>query len=656
VAVLGGGIGGLSAAHELAERGFSVQVYEKDGERFGGKARSVWVPGSGVDGRQDLPGEHGFRFFPGFYRHLPDTMQRIPLANGNRTVADNLVPTSRGQLARKGEGPLEIPLSLPRNLADLRQAMRALAECRRLGIGDRELAFYFGRLLVLLTSCKKRREREWEHVAWWDFIDAPRRSEKYKTFFAIGATRTLVAMRAEESSTRTAGYTLLQLLFNTIGYGHHADRVLNGPTNQAWIDPWVAYLDGLGVRMHLGVSITGFEYDGHRVFRVRAECDGKPMDISADYFVAAMPIEMTRKLVDVKLAATVPTLVGLLHLKTAWMSGLQLYLDRDPPIVPGHTIYAQSAWALTTISQPQFWPDFDLARCGDGTVKGILSVDISDWDTPGTETTDRPAKECTPEQIVTEVWAQIRAHLCVGGVDLLEGARIVNWFLDPSLHFGASGKVRNAEPLLLNTIGTLQYRPEAGTEVPNLMLAADYVRGYTDLATMENANEAARRAVNAIIAASGAKLPRCGVWPLKEPMLLVPARAVDRVLFELGLSHVVVSGSRINNDPSSIPPYGWLGWVRTMRGLVRSRKPLRAWGGTAPGWREFRFDDAGESRFWAIRVSGDSYTVHFGRVGHKGETFTKQFGSAWEARESAAALVEGQLKEGYSRWVAARRR
>ena len=29
VAVLGGGVGGLSAAHELAERGFKVHVYER---------------------------------------------------------------------------------------------------------------------------------------------------------------------------------------------------------------------------------------------------------------------------------------------------------------------------------------------------------------------------------------------------------------------------------------------------------------------------------------------------------------------------------------------------------------------------------------------------------------------------------------------------
>ena len=43
VIVLGGGIGGLSAAHELSERGFSVRVFELR-DVPGGKARSVVVP------------------------------------------------------------------------------------------------------------------------------------------------------------------------------------------------------------------------------------------------------------------------------------------------------------------------------------------------------------------------------------------------------------------------------------------------------------------------------------------------------------------------------------------------------------------------------------------------------------------------------------
>src|SRR5437016_1727725 len=95
VLVLGGGVGGMSAAHELAERGFEVTVVERGGVP-GGKARSVRIPGTGTQGRADLPGEHGFRFFPGFYRHLPDTMRRIPFTNG--TVFDNLVATTQIQI------------------------------------------------------------------------------------------------------------------------------------------------------------------------------------------------------------------------------------------------------------------------------------------------------------------------------------------------------------------------------------------------------------------------------------------------------------------------------------------------------------------------------------------------------------------------------
>src|SRR3954462_10505398 len=105
VAVLGGGVAGLSAAHELAERGFAVTVYEQR-DAPGGKARSIPVAGSGTDGRTDLPGEHGFRFFPGFYRHVPDTMARIPSPAG-KTVHDHLVGATRILFAQAG-GPNEI--------------------------------------------------------------------------------------------------------------------------------------------------------------------------------------------------------------------------------------------------------------------------------------------------------------------------------------------------------------------------------------------------------------------------------------------------------------------------------------------------------------------------------------------------------------------
>lgn len=100
VAVLGGGVAGLTAAHELAERGYAVTVYER--RALGGKARSMDVPGSARGGRRPLPAEHGFRFIPGIYHNLPDTMRRIPFAGNANGVWDNLVAPPEMTFARAG--------------------------------------------------------------------------------------------------------------------------------------------------------------------------------------------------------------------------------------------------------------------------------------------------------------------------------------------------------------------------------------------------------------------------------------------------------------------------------------------------------------------------------------------------------------------------
>jgi 15-cis-phytoene desaturase len=90
---------------------------------------------------------------------------------------------------------------------------------------------------------------------------------------------------------------------------------------------------------------------------------------------------------------------------------------------------------------------------------------------------------------------------------------------------------------MVNTAGSLQYRPEAFTEVPNLFLASDYVKTYTDVACMEAANEAARRAVNAVLDRVGSTMPRASVWPLREPDFFDPLIEYDRLRFRLGLPH-----------------------------------------------------------------------------------------------------------------------
>ena len=90
--------------------------------------------------------------------------------------------------------------------------------------------------------------------------------------------------------------------------------------------------------------------------------------------------------------------------------------------------------------------------------------------------------------------------------------QVIDRFLDPAIVFPNPTDAGNLEPLLVNTAGSWADRPDAVTRIPNLFLASDYVRTHTDLATMEAANEAARRAVNGILDATRSSAPRCGVW------------------------------------------------------------------------------------------------------------------------------------------------
>ncbi|MGH9697618.1 MAG: NAD(P)-binding protein, partial [Bryobacteraceae bacterium] len=250
VAVLGGGVGGLSAAHELMERGFAVSVYESKSQ-FGGKARSLPVPNSGTGGHKDLPGEHGFRFFPAFYRHLPDTMMRIPFGE-NSSVFNNLVHATRIHVARAGMPPLILDARIPQNMEDWSLAFRDAFT--GIGVPDEEVLFFIDHLFTLLTSCPERRLAEYELIPWWTFIDAVNHSSAYQTLLGKGLTRSLVAVRAQEGSTRTVGYTLLQLLFGLLTSGGF-DRLLNGPTSDVWLTPWIAYLKQRGVDLQAGTIV-----------------------------------------------------------------------------------------------------------------------------------------------------------------------------------------------------------------------------------------------------------------------------------------------------------------------------------------------------------------------------------------------------------------
>lgn len=550
VVILGGGVAGMSAAQELIERGYEVVVLERRAIA-GGKARSIPVSdGTPLSGGHELfdtglaslehhlPGEHGFRFFPGFYRHVVDTMARIPSPAGG-SVADHLVPTTRCTITQYDKSAFDFPALFPASIEDAGAAIRALLQAfspiTELSVED--LAHFAARIWQILTSSPQRRLAEYEAIGWWEFVGAEQRSVAYQKFLATGITRSLVAAKARTASTRTIGDIFVQLLVPLLEPGGGAvDRVLNGPTNLVWIDPWLSYLQSKGVHTLFEAEVVELVVQDSRLVGVRIEHNGSSQIVRGDYYLAALPIERIASLISPALLSLDSSLADLVTLSAnvEWMNGVQYYLTCELPAARGHAIHIDTEWALTSISQLPFWPELPPDFFGTSSLRGVLSVDISDWTMPGAD--GRPAMACSRLEVVQETWRQLK-HSLNGEAEVLRDQDLHSWFLDSDIAPDPlrPGWLSNAEPLLVNRVNTWQLRPPPTTAIANLLLASDYVQTSTDLATMEGANEAARRAVNAILERSGDGSERCRLWPLQEPEVFRPLREMDALRHRAGL-------------------------------------------------------------------------------------------------------------------------
>ena len=545
VAVLGGGMAGLTVAHELVERGFKVDVYEP--VALGGKARSIDVPRSAKGRRKPLPGEHGFRFFPGFYHHIPDSMRRTPDGKNANGVYDNLVDTTEGRSVRSdGRADAQLFGIVPDPAAATTpQGLQALLveEIVKMRMCPPHEAAYLGsRLAVFLTSCEERRYGQWENVSWWDYVGAASRSAEYQKVAARGLTRSLVAAKETVASTRTIGNMAEAFIMNIQQRGNDGalDRVLDAPTNEAWIQPWVRMLKRRGVRFHMGQRAVALRMAGGRVRSATVrDRRGRRRRVDADWFVSAMPAERIAPLLSRSLLAADPALEGIRSLQVDWMAGIQYYLPKKIDMTHGHVTYVDAPWALTSLTQAQFWAERDFPRAyGDGRAVDCLSMDISDWDTPGL-LVKKPAKRCTQAEIRREVWHQITEHLKDTDPAILQMGPL-RAFLDPGIAWDKRRRRNsNATPLLVNTVGSWNKRPKARTKVPNLFLSGDYVQTDIDLATMEGANESGRAAVAGLLDAAGSNAAKPKMYTLYDPPEFEAAKQADKLLYAQGLPHAL---------------------------------------------------------------------------------------------------------------------
>jgi uncharacterized protein with NAD-binding domain and iron-sulfur cluster len=329
VAVLGAGVAGLTAAHELADRGYRVTVYER--KALGGKARSIPVPNSGA---LPLPGEHGFRFFPGFYRNVTDTMRRIPFPGNVNGVWDNLTRATSYLHSGLNRADLTIPLPFPiptlPNPITPKAFIDSIAAVLQtlLRLPPLEAVYAAQKLAVYVTSCTERKLGQWDHVTWEDYIGAEHKSAEYNRYLADGIIRNLAASKSKDASAHSIGLVGEASVWSILLLGNDHDckgfdRVLNGPTSARWIDPWVQHLRSRGVNFVVGQAFSGLTVNGkHVVSAAVTDPGGGQRTVLADYYISAVPCEKLAPLLNAAVLAADPALANVAALRTEWMNGL----------------------------------------------------------------------------------------------------------------------------------------------------------------------------------------------------------------------------------------------------------------------------------------------------------------------------------------------
>jgi hypothetical protein len=412
VVIVGGGIAGLSAAHHLLTKGenkFEVHIIER--REFGGKARSQESNG--------LPTEHGFRFFPGFYKHITKTMDEIPsdgksVVNGS-VYKNNLVQADHYTFLyteHNQKGIVEIPLSLSNPFKFFRayrkmKKQMVTADVDITDLGKKQL---INKMLEVYCTCNARIEGEYDNISWSEFLDDdnPQYGKDFKQLFATGISKNLVAVRADIANSRTGAKLVGHMIWHMVNpFAKHPDKLLNGPTSKMWIEPWVKYLQEKGVKIIADSRAVYYEYcmkekkmskvwyddttpkDGPKDYSNTEVLKTVGKKIEADYFISALPLEKFDDIVE-----RVKTMnrntpfpyfdnIRQIRSKLNWMNGILFYFDCKIDISQGHITVIDNPAAITLISQTQFWKDYlnkNPINYKGKEVKAILSVICSDFD------------------------------------------------------------------------------------------------------------------------------------------------------------------------------------------------------------------------------------------------------------------------------------
>lgn len=531
VAIYGAGIAGLSAAHELARRGWQVSVYEANTEA-GGFFRSARAAGD-----RNMPSEYSWHGMGPWYHNVYDLMRQIPF-DEHGSVYDRALsrPVDFGVAPNQGAAQFD----------DSSGWFVDVCKMFRMTRRDR----WRWAWLMLKTWTANRRS-----IEHYSRLNA---AEQWRPLLTPTAWSTWIACFGpwigsdwKRVSLHQAGLFFRRQLITQPVHAHAADAegpawrqgarsgwlLLRGPSSEFWFDKWVAHLQASGVRFHFDQKLRRLAFDGIKI--TAAELDSG-MQVEAamhvfatNPFAAAEIIERTPELARLdQFRSFKPLIQDGPHTQVSFRIAFA-----EPILWPRKRcalVIADSEFNLTIFAEEQVWAwNVDLGAGIESLWTGTSCVSS----VPG-QLYGLPVERCTEAQFIEEIKAQL---LRCEALDALiregnEGRPLASFAIRQievwhEWIFSPDG-IRPRQPKWVNTIHTQPWLPTQATTVPNLVLAGAHTRTDADVWSIEAAVESGRRAAQIIE-------PQVRVVPQYRPVWLRGLGAIDDGLYRLNAPHVL---------------------------------------------------------------------------------------------------------------------
>lgn len=508
VAVLGGGIAGLTVAHELLKRDYTVDVFEKLSV-VGGMARSRREPNG-------VPSEVSWRAIGPFYNNFVNILEQIPTGR-DTTVLDNLSERWCAYLF-SDDG------SWWKNLEFDRKDLALLTyHTARVMLSNRRRAEYNA---LKLTEVLQRRP----HLS--------DKGRKQILRYSVGPGFGMDEYSASYAKFfEVIGYYMLHDSIPPKFRDHNDWRLFTKPSSEALFDPWLAQLKTFpGFTLHTECVLEQLQTEEGRISGCRVRTPQGEQLIRADeYALCLNPFEAEKVLSESQLGELARMHQAINEKSAHNQISFQLAFKKKlhfPELVTLNFI--DSEFNLSIVPWDQYWQK-EVPIDHSGELRSLWSGTICDSSmvAPGL---DRSASQMSHEQLYTQICHQILR--CSSFQKLFHEAN--GFYLretDIDYHeiwyewIFENGEQRQSNLKWVNNHCNSNHLFDQKTDMPNLYLGGAHTRTSLNVWSMEAAVDSGKRVANLIL--EKYRSPPCDLYVRSVPAWMKALRWADDVALRM---------------------------------------------------------------------------------------------------------------------------